>query len=116
MSASPCIDQAFVRRHLQHLAMDDAIPFAGRRGLEGEVLAFRGLEAGRIISQRPINSAVVNVFHTISGVWENTSSTTISRLSATIAAWFMDRSPSGGFGGWRTARARRPRSCSSNRL
>src|SRR5882724_6618662 len=47
MSASPRVDQAFVRRHLKHLAMDDAVPFTGRRGLESEVLSFHRLEARR---------------------------------------------------------------------
>src|SRR5882757_4343061 len=47
MPASPCVDQPLVRRRLQYLAMDDAVPFAGRRGLVGELLALRGLEAGR---------------------------------------------------------------------
>src|SRR5882724_287480 len=31
VSAIPCVDQTLVRDHIQHLAMDHAVPFAGRR-------------------------------------------------------------------------------------
>src|SRR6266498_2808463 len=37
------------------------------------------------ISQRPISSAVVSAFHTFSGGWGSTSSTTMSRVAALFA-------------------------------
>src|SRR5687767_2786372 len=43
----PGIGEALVRRHLEHLAVDDPVPAAGRRGLIGEAIARHGLEAGR---------------------------------------------------------------------
>ncbi len=44
-AAFPGIGETLVGRHLQHLAVDDAVPGAGRPRLECEALALHGLES-----------------------------------------------------------------------
>src|SRR5260370_6466974 len=48
VSAFPGIDEALLRRRLQHLAVNDAVPRAGRRRLKREALAGPGLEPSRL--------------------------------------------------------------------
>src|SRR5262245_50248152 len=45
--ALPAVDEALVRDHLQHLAMNDAVPRAAGFGLERKALALHRLEPGR---------------------------------------------------------------------
>src|SRR6266852_1226137 len=48
VSASPGIAKALVWYHFEHLAMDHAVPRAGRRRLKGEARACRGFEPCRL--------------------------------------------------------------------
>src|SRR5580704_3341371 len=97
MPAFPGIGKTFVRLHLQHLAVNGAVPRAGRRGLVGEVFAFPGSKPAGIISQRPIKLAVFSVFQIVSCVCGKTSSTTMCCVSGFNAVSFMDQSPSAVF-------------------
>lgn len=64
--------------HLRRPAVDDPVPGAGRRGLEGERAPSTGSNPIGFISQRAIIAPVVRACQIASGAWGNTSSTTMS--------------------------------------
>ena len=94
MPVLPGIGEAFVRDHLQHLAVNDAVPRTRRGCLEGETLAFDGLEPCRRLFFCPAADelAVVSAFQIVSGACGKTSSTTMSCVSAFREVSFMNRS------------------------
>ena len=96
VAASPRKGQPLVRHHFEHLAMDDAVPGAGRRRLKGEARAFHRLEPSRR-HQEPAadrarrSSAFSRSFPAHA---ETPPRPRCLACRTSIAASFMDRSPS----------------------
>src|SRR5215813_10545120 len=83
--APPRIDQTAMGHDFQHLAAHDAAqsPF----GWVVKVKCLPTTAAKSLgISQRPMISAVVSAFHTLSGEWGKKSSATMSRVAPALAA------------------------------